>query len=606
MKEFDRTSDAGTVSHILRCLAVILAFLQSPQFLFSQAHYLYDANAAPGELAFKALLGNPNWTARVQPVKVVTPEGSLISVWNQGQFEVSDQVNPVLGMTIGPVYRFRVSNIPRAEAAEVYPSIELLNQLTPPEGMETRFPIRIVLDEQDLRIAAAGRMVTKVIYLENPDLALPYRETADDQAILEAGQGEDPLRTAERFGRPMAIVRLGSRIPSAAEMDAAFQFSGIPLTLFPPEASQKLNEDWNRVEQVSFAVPTASNSPEPKKKQDCGCSLPHCGCSSHVWQGFSCDPPLWNNWETPTLQTGPARDEFLCDGDDRNFRVAVRNDGTLVGLDREDTIGHFETIDGVTKVTSSNRVCIYSPRFAAVRKLSQSYSTTETARVGSMNERIETRTSSRKQASSITKQQLQLQANRGATHAGNIVDQTRGIVAENTLVPSGFRAGFAAFENLQLMRIGKHRASESARLSLGMQAAGVWDDIRGLQVAERNIQPVIARDPQRVQEIRSVDSETTSQLRLCKIASKLAAEPGEEIEFSIRFDNIGAAIINKVTIIDNLTTRLEYIPDSAECSMPAEFVAEENDGGSLVLSWKVTDPIQVGSGGLIRFRCRVR
>ena len=51
------------------------------------------------------------------------------------------------------------------------------------------------------------------------------------------------------------------------------------------------------------------------------------------------------------------------------------------------------------------------------------------------------------------------------------------------------------------------------------------------------------------------------RLRLIKLASCGHAQPGEEIEFTLRFDNIGDQTIGNVTIVDNLTTRLEYVPE---------------------------------------------
>ena len=66
------------------------------------------------------------------------------------------------------------------------------------------------------------------------------------------------------------------------------------------------------------------------------------------------------------------------------------------------------------------------------------------------------------------------------------------------------------------------------------------------------------------------------------------------------------ADIGDVTIIDNLTTRLEYVPDTAQCSIPAAFSTQVNEGDSLVLRWEITDPLEPGEGGVIRFDCRVR
>jgi uncharacterized repeat protein (TIGR01451 family) len=103
-----------------------------------------------------------------------------------------------------------------------------------------------------------------------------------------------------------------------------------------------------------------------------------------------------------------------------------------------------------------------------------------------------------------------------------------------------------------------------------------------------------------------VDTPNHPCLRLIKVASTKVALPGEIVDFTIRFDNLGDQKIQHVTIIDNLTTRLEYVPDSAQSSRPAEFFSETNEGDSLVLRWEFTDPLPAGQGGLVRFHCRVR
>jgi hypothetical protein len=61
-----------------------------------------------------------------------------------------------------------------------------------------------------------------------------------------------------------------------------------------------------------------------------------------------------------------------------------------------------------------------------------------------------------------------------------------------------------------------------------------------------------------------------------------------------------------VTIIDNLTTRLEFVPDSANCTLEADFSSERNTADSLVLRWDIKQTLDVGQSGLIRFKCRVR
>ena len=65
---------------------------------------------------------------------------------------------------------------------------------------------------------------------------------------------------------------------------------------------------------------------------------------------------------------GPA-DEYLCDGGDFGLPAAVRQDWGIDGLEQEDTIAHYDTVDGRTVVAPSNRVCIYAPRFGVVRRV---------------------------------------------------------------------------------------------------------------------------------------------------------------------------------------------------------------------------------------------
>jgi uncharacterized repeat protein (TIGR01451 family) len=93
---------------------------------------------------------------------------------------------------------------------------------------------------------------------------------------------------------------------------------------------------------------------------------------------------------------------------------------------------------------------------------------------------------------------------------------------------------------------------------------------------------------------------------LLKLASCGNAQPGEEIELTLRFDNIGDQVIGNVTVVDNLSTRFEYVPQSALSSVDADFSAKPNDTGSLILRWEIKEPVQAGDGGILRFRVQVR
>ena len=86
------------------------------------------------------------------------------------------------------------------------------------------------------------------------------------------------------------------------------------------------------------------------------------------------------------------------------------------------------------------------------------------------------------------------------------------------------------------------------------------------------------------------------RLRVVKVASTPFAEPGDEVAFTIRFDNVGNQVLGNVAILDSLSTRLEYIAGSAQCSREAQFTTAANEGDSVVLRCELADPLKAGHG----------
>lgn len=613
---------------LFTCFAVpVAAQLQSHE------HHLLDADQPPGVASFMALLGNPHWMNTIQPVRIRVPEGATVSYWNGNSFSPASHPAPVLGLSMGPVARVQISLVRPDRTLEIYPSIELVNRLTPPPGLENRFPVEVVLTVDDLVQASDGSLVTRVVYLENPETALPYRQTADNQAFIDLSEREDALQSAARLGRPMAIVRLGSRVPSPDELDAAFVFGGAPIQEFPQQffdpasfpagslipaeavGSGIQRAAWNQdplAQPLPATVDGGFYSREAQLEQG-PLSFPGSICDPATAPPAPCDPcgqaaPGMAAGDCGTFRFSvPPKDEFVCDGDDRNFEVLVDQNWNVYGLDTEDTVGHFDTLDGRRLVVPSNRVCIYSPRFAAVRKIDSMGFEAGTDRTFQFRERDQLQLAAGKDFSSTTLQQLMPGQNVGADRASGLRDRTRGVLSDQVVLLKGLRGGMLAYEDLQFIRFGKFNNSESSRLQLGMQSANVWEINDGLQVIGDHLQPVIVNDPLKVQELVTVKvGDGKTLLRVCKLASKIAAEPGEEVDFTIRFDNIGQQLIGNVTIIDSLTPRLEYVDGSAECSLEGNFSSERNEGESLVLRWEITEPVKPGEGGIIRFRCRLR
>jgi len=300
-------------------------------------------------------------------------------------------------------------------------------------------------------------------------------------------------------------------------------------------------------------------------------------------------------------------DEYVYDGSDREARVQVDDDWNIYGMDTEDTFGHFDTLDGKRLVSPSNRVDIYAPRFSAVRRVDNLQRAEYSSQVTQMKRKEGTVLSRASDFSSSTKQNVAVDTNETTLKAVGFRDQTRGVLTDNVLQLRGSRESFAPYENFELIRWGKHSNSETSRLEAGMQAAKVWQDNLGLQVFGKKIQPIIVDDTVALQQIVTVETDDDNAiLRVTKVASRIAARPGEEVEFTIRFDNLSGRKVGNVTLVDNLTNRLQYVTDSAECSLDAKFIHTDNDASSLTLRWEIDKPLLPGKGGVIRFKCRVR
>ena len=299
-------------------------------------------------------------------------------------------------------------------------------------------------------------------------------------------------------------------------------------------------------------------------------------------------------------------DEYIYDGDDRGEPVGVDENWTIFGMQTEDTFGHFDTLDGRRLVSPSNRVKIYSPRFAAVRKVDGVFNARRNTQVGSFDEKLVMQTTRGKDFSSSTMQNVAPNGMAATDRASGLEHRTRGVVSDQSIELIGVRNSFSAYENLELIKWGKHSNSQTARLQLGMLSANTWQDNLRLQVHAKGAQPIIVNDLTSAQQIIHVESDGKgSVLRVTKVASKIAAEVGDEVEFTIRFDNLSSKPVGNVTLVDNLTGRLQYVPGSAECSLKANFIDKVNEANSLMLRWEIIDPVKPFKGGIIRFKCKV-
>jgi uncharacterized repeat protein (TIGR01451 family) len=302
---------------------------------------------------------------------------------------------------------------------------------------------------------------------------------------------------------------------------------------------------------------------------------------------------------------GPS-DEYLCDGGDFVTPAGVQDDWTVRGLEQEDTISHYDTVDGRVLVTPSNRVCIYAPRFAAVRRLVQPIAHEQPVFVNQALEELSPAKAAEAQPVVSQFQRHAVAINLGQQPPNLFRQRQQAGGLENLQATMDAFTSLAAYANLTIIRTGEVSDAEKALVERSKEAAIAWTGIQAPQVAfgvKQAHAEVGVRQPGIVYQ---TDGPDHPKLRLMKLASCGHAQPGEEVEFTLRFDNTGDQVIGNVTIVDNLSTRLEYVRDSAKSSVDADFITQSNDAGSLILRWEINAPVKPGEGGILRFRVKVR
>ena len=392
--------------------------------------------------------------------------------------------------------------------------------------------------------------------------------------------------------------------PPAEARARSAAVAGIPAVPSTEAVAPAVSASSHRRENRFDVQPVAHCEPCPT-----GDTLPPAAFTGSPYDGLGPDgrplgPP--RQWAPPGIARPWPPEEYIGDGGDARNMAIVGDDWRITGLDPEDTLAHFETVDGRTLITPSNHVKLYAPRFAAVRRVSLVNTIDQEQQLVSARLKREALAGDHKLPSLAVMQPVAPRGDIG--RKGLIVQQHNNppLVVNNQKQAAEASNRYKPYEDFSIIRIGQFAEAEKALLAVRVDAASVWTRDQTAMVSINGRKAVAAVADRKAQITYTIDSDKTPRLRLLKVASTSTALPGEIVDFTLRFDNTGDELIGNVTIVDSLTTRLEYVPDSASSSAKATFSSSENDAGSLVLRWEVTDPLKPGEGGILRFKCRVR
>ena len=417
---------------------------------------------------------------------------------------------------------------------------------------------------------------------------------ADKQAT--AGTSSEPEGTAQPRRLPppdeSAVLPASTSLPANGIPDENIPAGPSAQSAAPTAVSVSDDDSLVRDELHAAAVGPPANV--PAGVAFLGAAPPgYAQLPPAAWGG---DPGPWY-----------PEDEYLIDGGDRLRAVVVQPDGTVRGIDPQDTVAQFETVGGARHIVPSNPVPIYAPRFAAIRQVSGVLVAGATESTTDMEQPLRVVSQERREGPAHVLQPTATERNLNVQLVYGFRQRQLPLGLEQGRSLHGLTGELLSYENLSVVRTGSYDNSEKARLASAITAAKTWSHDAALQVVIDGRTAFEASGGNAADETARYEMPPGKpRLRLIKIASRQDAQPGEVVHFTLRFDNVGDQVLQNVTILDRLTTRLEYVADSAESSMEAQFSATQVEEGSTVLRWDIKGPIRVGEGGILKFQCLVK
>jgi hypothetical protein len=134
---------------------------------------------------------------------------------------------------MGGIYRLKLTNIEGRPGVELYPTLEISPATPRSIAYLEHNAIPIQFTDEDFDQVLAGNMVTKVIYLPDPE----FQELVAGVETLVSTRldpGLDPIVEADRRGAILAIVRIGNKDLETPSMGAGYgPMLGVPGAPLP-------------------------------------------------------------------------------------------------------------------------------------------------------------------------------------------------------------------------------------------------------------------------------------------------------------------------------------------------------------------------------------
>lgn len=549
-------------------------------------------------------------------LRLITPAENSITLFGPGGKPIRLGQNGLVGMKTRAVYPFAIHAGLGAKKEPFFGTIDVIRGPHVPEDIkpiDTTIPI--LFDEEDILQLLRDRMITKFIVLENPETALDYPSRLDQPIRYEATFEEDAINRAKEIGKILICIRIGNRVPTDEELAGASLVGNLLIA-----KSLSVVDANGKMKQTKPEFVLAEDYPSGPIQQVAyhGCA-PGAPCADHndraesaIADGQNCPmPPVSPPGVNPANVINndlTYNFEYICDGGDRRPRAGWITGGELINIDPEDTVAEYRLATGGKRIAVSNRVCLFAPRYVEIRvlQLADGYDTAvgygAVIRDTSLDQYIADQSDNERklyQMAGIVRTEKHLKGLEGSQWTGDLFE---------VRVLSGFEQGLGWAELVGLL--GSHHVT-------GTQQAEILKRVEFAATLTLDSAPQIVGMISGVGEVASVwktnevreiliNEKPPGVLKLEKSADKTSAKPGEIVTFVIRYTNVGKQPITNISVMDSLTARLEYIPESADSSRPAVFTSGPNEVDSLMLRWEIKDTLKPGDSGMVKFQIRMR
>jgi len=459
-----------------------------------------------------------------------------------------------------------------------------------------------------IRIVAVA--IAALVLASCRSITAPVLSTATAVTILP--DDLEPIATTESPIAALAHdVSTPSRAPGQPHSSEARRAIAASHEVIPATAIDDFQRQSGVVraglEAPSPALPRLGSSVMPAgfhRPSHCG---PGCRPMGAPCPGGACPTPSCMACAPAIPVVGPF---LVCDGGDHGSPAKAVGETGLANLTAGDTVARFRPADDQpdsedVRLVASNCACVYAPRFGAVREVSRPLEDSRPVSIGGItNEQVVN---------------LQVERIPVLGSVQNIAPEgTRkalpGIALQERLGPLAVDQGEPALEGdgvegpierMGIDQVEQTRRRERLHTAIGFDVPVAWTCIKAANVLVNDTSAQVVAADRGTATLR-FESPGRAELTLCKQAGTDTARVGEEIDFTIYMLNSGDRPLTGIVLADALPTRLELVPGSAVANLPADVSTEAGDDGSVMVKWRLIEPLPAGGSGFVRFRALVR